>query len=236
MKGNLLIVDDEVGVRESLNRYFQQLNYQVDTVSDGEDAIKVLKSRSIDLVILDVNLGIDDGFEICQKIRELTGGGTGIILISGIKKDPFDQVVGLEVGADAYITKPFETRFLEAQVKAILRRIQSKRSGGTNMGWFVVDDYLKINFEKCKVQAGEIALDLSTREADMLKYLIQRAGKPCSRSDLIDEVWGYESGGDINDSAVNVFVFKLRKKIEQDPENPIYIQSVHGIGYRFKDL
>jgi DNA-binding response OmpR family regulator len=164
------------------------------------------------------------------------GDRVGVIMISGIKREMIDRVVGLELGADVYLTKPFETRELLAQVRALLRRVNSRLSQGDDPGWFVVDDGLRIHFGRRLVYAHGQDAQLTRLEFDLLKFLVDHAGIPCGRSDLVDAVWGYEAGGDVSDSAVNSCVAKLRSKIEPDLNHPRYILSVHGIGYKFKDL
>jgi len=141
------------------------------------------------------------------------------------------------VGADVYMTKPFETRELLAQVRALLRRIQAQNAGGQAAGWLVVDDRLRIHLEQRQVEADGEEIHLTRLEFDLLRYLCQRPGLPHARADLIDAVWGYdEAGWDVSDAAVNTCVAKLRAKIEPDPAKPRYILSVHGVGYRFKPL
>jgi len=154
-------------------------------------------------------------------------------MISGIRKEAVDKIVGLELGADVYMTKPFEASELLAQVRALLRRMQVEKQVATT-GWLMADDYLRINFKGRTVKAGGKEVHLTKLEFDLLKYLADRSGIPVARSDLIDNVWGYEAGGDISDGAVNVAITKLRAKIEPDPANPRYIHSKHGIGYYFK--
>ena len=154
-------------------------------------------------------------------------------MISGILKEAVDKIVGLELGADVYLTKPFETRELLAQTKALLRRMQSQKQVAQT-GWSVVDGHLRINFERRIVEAGGKPVHLTKLEFDLLKYLAERTGMPVGRSDLIDNVWGYEAGEDTLDSAVNTAINKLRSKIEPDPAKPRYIHSEHGIGYRFE--
>jgi DNA-binding response OmpR family regulator len=188
-----------------------------------------------DLVILDVVLPKKDGLEVCQAIRSRLGHSTGIIMISGIKKEMVDRVVGLEIGADVYLTKPFETRELLAQVRALLRRSAAQTAGGEAAGWFVVDDHLRINFDRRQVEVSGQEVHLTALEFDLLRYLAERPGVPCARADLIDAVWGYdEAAWETSDSAVNTKVATLRAKIEPDASNPRYILSLHGVGYRFK--
>lgn len=232
MDGKILIVDDEEGIRNSLGEYFARQGFTTILAEDGIQALDKVKEKRPDVVILDVQLPFLDGLEVCKKIRQESGESTGIIMISGILREAVDKIVGLELGADAYITKPFETRELLAQVKALLRRMQSQKQVAQT-GWFVVDDYLRINFERRIVEAGDSEIHLTKLEFDLLKYLAERLGMPVGRSDLIDNVWGYEAGGETLDSAVNTAVTKLRSKIEPDQANPRYIHSVHGIGYRF---
>ena len=237
MEAKLLIVEDEEHLRSSLQEYFEREGFGVAVAENGTRALAVLNEVNPDLIILDVQLPHVNGLEVCQVVRQQVGHSTSIIMISGIKKEMLDRVVGLEVGADVYMTKPFETRELLAQVRALLRRIKARDAHGKAAGWFVVNDYLRIHFDQRLVEAGGREVHLTRLEFDLLKYLVQRSGLPCARADLIDAVWGYdEAGWDVSDAAVNTCVAKLRAKIEPDPVNPHYIHSVHGVGYRFKAL
>lgn len=232
----MLIVEDEERLRLSLQDYFEREGFQVSAAAEGDKALQRLEEESFDLVILDVQLPQVDGLEICRQIRQRRGEDVGVIMVSGIKKELVDRVVGLELGADVYLTKPFETRELLAQARALLRRVKSRHGGDRESGWFVVDDYLRFHFGRRLVQAGGKDVHLTRLEFDLLKYLAERPGIPCGRSDLVDEVWGYEAGGDITDNAVNTCIAKLRAKIEPDLDNLRYILSVHGIGYKFKEM
>jgi DNA-binding response OmpR family regulator len=237
MTAKLLIVDDEENVRTSLQDYFQREGYKVQIAADGPQALSILNGFDADLIILDVNLPpFEDGFEVCRLVRQEFGHSIGIIMISGTKKDFVDRVVGLEIGADDYIIKPFETRELLARVKAVQRRQVIHPTPGKSAEWLVIDEHLRINFDKRLVEAGGEEVHLTVKEFDLLKYLIERAGKPCGRSDIIDNIWEPEGGWDTYDAAINVCVARLRAKIEQDSSNPVYIQSVRGIGYRFKEF
>jgi DNA-binding response OmpR family regulator len=233
MDGKILIVDDEKGVRNSLGEYFTRQGFTTILAEDGVQALEKIREKEPEVVILDVHLPLLDGLEVCKKIRQESGQSMGIIMISDIRKEMVDRVVGLELGADVYTPKPFETRELLAQVKALLRRLQSQKQVAQT-GWFVVDDHLRINFDRRIVEAGGRQVHLTKLEFDLLKYLAERPGMPVGRSDLIDNVWGYEAGGETLDSAVNSAVTKLRSKLEPDQANPRYIHSVHGIGYRFE--
>jgi DNA-binding response OmpR family regulator len=233
MDEKLLIVDDEEGIRFSLGEYFTRLGYQVSLAEDGVKALEKIIIDRPDVTILDVQLPYMDGLELCNKVRHLVGQSIGIIMISGVRRETIDKVVGLELGADVYITKPFETAELSAQVKALLRRLRTQNQRDS-AGWDFEDGYLRIDFNKRLIEAQSKEVRLTKLEFDLLKYLVERQGTPVGRSDLVDNVWGYEAGGDINDGAVNTAVAKLRAKIEPDTANPRYIQSVHGVGYRFK--
>lgn len=234
MRAKLLIVEDEERLRSSLQEYFEREGFTVAVAGDGMEALAMLDPVNPDLIILDVQLPSMDGLEVCQAIRRRLEHSAGILMISGIKRETVDRVVGLEVGADVYMTKPFETRELLAQVRALLRR--KVESGGEKAaGWFIVDSHLRIHFDRRLVRAAGEEVHLTRLEFDLLKYLAQRPGVPCARADLIDAIWGYdEAGWDVSDAAVNTCIAKLRAKIEPDPANPRYIQSVHAVGYRFK--
>jgi len=237
MEAKLLIVEDKDQLRASLQEYFEHEGFSVSVAADGAAALEMLDEVRPDLIVLDVQLPQVDGLEVCRTIRQRSGHEVGIVMVSGIKKEMLDRIVGLEVGADVYMTKPFETRELLAQVRAILRRIKAQTAPGDMAGWFVVDDHLRIHFERQQVQLEGQEVHLTPLEFKLLKYLAQRPGVPCARADLIDAVWGYEEPGwDVSDSAVNTCIAKLRGKIEPDPTHPRYIQSVHGIGYRFRAL
>jgi len=228
----LLIVEDEARLRSSLQEYFEREGFDVAVAHDGATGLALLGKVNPHLMILDVQLPSMDGLEVCRAVRRQVGGSVGIIMISGIKREMVDRVVGLELGADVYLTKPFETRELLAQVRALLRRIQAQNASGEAAGWLVVDDHLRIHFEQRLVEAGSQEIHLTRLEFDLLKYLARRPGLPCARADLIDVVWGYDQAGwDVSDAAVNTCIAKLRAKIEPDPADPRYILSVHGVGY-----
>lgn len=233
MNEKLLVVDDEEGIRDSLGEYFIRQGYQVSLAEDGVKALDKIKIDRPDVIILDVQLPYMDGLELCNQVRHLVGQSIGLIMISGVRRETVDKVVGLELGADVYITKPFETTELSAQVKALLRRLRTQNQPNSPV-WDFDDGYLSINFKKRLVERQGHELHLTKLEFDLLKYLVEKQGIPVGRADLVDDVWGYEAGGDITDRAVNTAVAKLRAKIEPDPANPRYIQSVHGVGYRFK--
>ena len=234
MKANLLIVDDNEGVRTSLKDYFSREGYAVTVAEDGAAALAALAQARPDLIILDVQLPDpdQDGLDVCKTIRQRMGQTVGIIMISGVKMEMLDRVVGLEVGADVYMLKPFETQVLLAQVRATLRRVKARSTHDEASGWLIVDEYLRIHLEQRRVIAGGREVQLTLQEWALLSYLVQHPGTCCSRADLIDAVWGYEEG--VSDAALYSCIARLRAKIEPDPTHPRYIVSVHGMGYRFQ--
>ena len=233
MNEKLLIVDDEEGIRYSLGEYFTKQGYQVYLAEDGLKALERMKIERPDVIILDIQLPQMDGLEFCNKVRSEVGQAVGIIMISGVRRETIDKVVGLEMGADVYITKPFDIAELAAQVKALMRRLRAQNQLDL-AEWDFEDDHLRIDIKKRLVEADSKEVRLTRLEFNLLKYLVEQRGIPVGRSDLVDNVWGYEAGGDINDGAVNTVIARLRAKIEPDPANPLYVLSVHGVGYRFK--
>lgn len=231
MDAKLLIVEDDAHVRTSLMDYFAREGFTVTVAEDGAEALIALGRMRPDLVVLDVQLPHKDGLEVCQALRRQMGQAIGIIMISGSKREMLDRVVGLEVGADVYMTKPFETRELLAQARALLRSVKAQMAGGEASGWLVVDERLRIHFEQRRVEVSGREVHLTPQEFELLRYLVQHRGICCARADLLDAVWPYEDG--VSDSALNTTIARLRSKIEPTPANPRYIESVHGVGYRF---
>ncbi len=230
MKTKLLVVEDHEHLRLTLQDYFEREGFDVIVTKDGDQALSVLDKVKPDLIILDVGLPHKDGLEVCRAARHRFGQAIGIVMISGAKKEDVDKIIGLEVGADVYITKPVENNVLRSQVRALLRRIQAQSVPGDLAGWFVIDE-LRIHFEGRRAQVGDQEITLAPLEFDLLKYLIQNAGKACPREDTKDAVWG--PGTNVSDEALNTLIAKLRRKIEPEPANPRYIKKVQGVGYRF---
>lgn len=232
MEARLLIVEDEAPLRESLAEYFTNIGYTVAVAADGKQALAEFDLARPELVILDVQVPFKDGLEVCQAMRQRAGHTVIIIMISGVKREMLDRVVGLEVGADVYMTKPFATRELEAQARALLRTHRASTATGEDAGWLVVDERLRIHFDRRLVEAGGREVHLTPQEFELLRFLVLHPGKCCARADLIDAVWRLEDG--VSDSALNTTIARLRAKIEFDAGSPRYIESVHGVGYRFK--
>ncbi len=231
----LLIVDDEPHVRSSLQEYFGREGFQVDVAADGPSALAALDGFRPDLVILDVQLlphPTMSGLELCRELRSRYGQGVGIIMISGVRREEVDQIVGFELGADHYLLKPVSNRLLLAQVKALLRTLRARQSEAEGGGWYEVDEQLRIHLQRHLVEVGGASVTLTTQEFAVLAYLLQHYGEPVTRTDLIEAVWKYEEG--VSDAAVNTCVARLRKKIEPDPAHPRYIHTRYDLGYRFE--
>ncbi len=224
----LLIVDDEKLLVKGIKFNFEQDGYTCEVAYDGEEAVKMAKDKSIDLIILDLMLPKVDGLSACQKIREFS---TVPIVMLTAKSEDMDKIMGLEYGADDYLTKPFNILELKARVKAILRRVTQgdKKDGAKTVT--VGGISLDYNFRRATV--GDKTIDLTSKEFDLLDLFISNAGKVYSRENLLDIVWGYDYPGDIR--TVDVHVRRLREKIEPDPAHPVFIHTKWGVGYYYKE-
>lgn len=224
----ILIVDDEKLLVKGIKFNFEQDGYTVETAYDGEEALRLAKDKSIDIIILDLMLPKIDGLSVCQKIRDFSR--VPIIMLTA-KADDIDKILGLEYGADDYLTKPFNILELKARVKAILRRSRQaktaeKKRTESDDGNPEIDD----NLRKIKIDGRWI--ELTSKEFDLMDLFINNPGKVYSRENLLDIVWGYDYPGDIR--TVDVHVRRLREKIEPNPATPAYILTKWGVGYYFK--
>jgi DNA-binding response OmpR family regulator len=220
----ILVVEDEpdiaLGLRDDLTRQ----GYHVETVGDGTTAIARATSEPWDLILLDVMLPNADGFEVCRELRRLRIR-TSIILLTA-KAHEAEKVLGLELGADDYVTKPFSPRELRARIKAVLRRGDVEETLGIQRFGDV-----EVDFDRAEVRKNGHPVDLTALELRLLKAFLVRRGRVLTREQLIDLAW--ESGLNVNDRAVDTHVLNLRKKIETQPAEPRFIRGVRGIGYRF---
>jgi two-component system response regulator VicR len=222
----VLVVDDEKPIVDILKYNLTKEGYNVLVAYDGEEAIKVAESASPDLVLLDIMLPKIDGFSVCKKLREKM---TCPIIMLTAKGEEVDKVLGLELGADDYVTKPFSMRELMARVKANLRRtVLADPAGEQNV--IKVRD-LELDLKSYQLKKNGVPLELTFREFELIKFLATQAGQVFSREKLLEEVWGYEYYGDIR--TVDVTVRRLREKVEDDAANPTYILTKRGIGYYF---
>jgi DNA-binding response OmpR family regulator len=239
----ILVVDDESILVETIDYNLKQAGYQVITAADGASALEAARRETPDLIILDIMLPEMDGLEVCRQLRRESNTATTPIMMLTAKGDEIDKVVGLEIGADDYVTKPFGRRELLARVRALLRRAEypaaseehttQETSGeAPRPGRELVADPLRIDLAGRRVFSRGQELELQPKQFDLLVYLVRNRGTVLTRDQLLQNVWGYDYVGDTR--TVDVHVRWLREKIEEDPANPQLIQTVRGVGYRFK--
>lgn len=228
MSKKILIVDDEKPISDIIKFNLAKEGYELDTAFDGDEALKKVYQFQPDLVLLDVMLPKLDGFQVCRKIRE--SFNMPIIMLTA-KEEEVDKVLGFELGADDYITKPFGMRELIARVKANIRRVElvDVDAGGTNI---IVTGKLAIDLDRYEVKKDNEIIELTLREFELLKFLATQANQIFTREQLLKDVWGYEYFGDIR--TVDVTVRRLREKVEDDSSEPSYIMTKRGVGYYFK--
>lgn len=224
----VLVVDDEKLIVKGIRFSLEQDGMEVDCAYDGEEALEAAKKKEYDVVLLDVMLPKMTGFEVCQQIREFSN--MPIIMLTA-KGDDMDKILGLEYGADDYITKPFNILEVKARIKAIMRR-SSKKSSETQAKVIKFED-LKIDCESRRVYVNNKEVNLTAKEFDLLELLIFNPNKVYSRENLLNIVWGYDYPGDVR--TVDVHIRRLREKIEDNPSEPKYIHTKWGVGYFFQD-
>lgn len=223
----ILVVDDEAHIVELISYNLCAAGYTVITANNGIDAVKIAKDEKPRLILLDLMIPGIDGFDVCKEVRsdkELKN--TSIIMLTA-KGEEFDKILGLELGADDYITKPFSVRELLARVKAVLRRTGVVKDENEV---FTSGD-LKVSFERREVLINNTKVDLTLKEFELLDILIKNKGKILTRDTLLDKIWGYEYIGETR--TVDVHIRYIRKKIESDDKNPKFIETIRGVGYRF---
>ena len=225
----VLIIEDEKPISDIIKFNLTKEGYEVETAYDGQEGLEKALSCGCSLVLLDIMLPIMSGFEVCKKIRETSE--VPIIMLTA-KEEEADKVLGLELGADDYITKPFGMRELLARIKANLRRSELMADKEGAPSDVQVFGRLEIDMNRYEVRKDGKPLDLTLREFELLRYLATRDDKVFSREQLLEDVWGYEYYGDIR--TVDVTIRRLREKLEDDPGDPGYIITKRGIGYFFK--
>jgi two-component system, OmpR family, alkaline phosphatase synthesis response regulator PhoP len=228
---NVLIIEDDKNISNLLQIHVKDLNCNVDINNNGREGYERASSFKYDLIILDVMLPEMDGINICQKLRALENY-TPILMLTA-KSEEFDKVLGLESGADDYLTKPFGIRELIARVKGILRRSDQAVSAYAQNKNYIKFKGLEIDLEKRKVLLDGHRIDLTPKEFDVLLLLATHPGKSFDRERLLSKVWGYDFQG--YEHTVNSHINRLRAKIEKDLSNPQYILTTWGVGYRFND-
>ncbi|WP_129596307.1 response regulator YycF [Anaerophilus nitritogenes] len=227
MGRKVLVVDDEKSISDILKFNLEKEGYDVSVSFDGQDAVKKTYEVEPDLILLDVMLPKMDGFQVCKKIRE--NFNMPILMITA-KEEEVDKVLGLELGADDYITKPFSIRELLARVKANIRRIDN--NGSNDKMNNIISGDLNIDVNKYEVKKRDQIIELTLREFELLKYLATQENQVFTREQLLEEVWGYEYYGDIR--TVDVTIRRLREKVEDHSSNPKYILTKRGVGYYFR--
>ncbi len=221
----ILIIEDERRMVEALRDAFEHHGFEVCSSLDGEEGLKLTLSETPDLIVLDLMLPRKDGIEVCRDLRA-KGINTPIIMLTARSEEP-DRVAGLELGADDYVTKPFSVRELVARVKAILRRAGS----AAKIGDQVQIGEVTVDLKKYVVHREGLELPLTDHEARLLRYFLVHSEEVIPRDRLLDEIWGYDSYPTTR--TVDTFIYRLRQKIEVDPQKPRHFATVHGVGYKF---
>jgi DNA-binding response OmpR family regulator len=219
----ILVVEDEPDIALGMEDDLRRFDYEVHTVGDGESAIRRARAEQWDLILLDVMLPRVDGFEVCRELRRARIK-TPIILLTA-KAQEAEKVMGLELGADDYVTKPFSPRELRARIVALLRRTGEHSLGMSRFG------DLEVDFDAAEARRSGTPVDLTALEFRLLKTFVERRGRALTREQLIEAAW--ERGTNVNDRVVDTHILNLRKKIETKPDEPRLIVGVRGIGYRF---
>ena len=229
----ILVVEDQKDINDLISLNLESLNFHVTQCQDGSQGLELASTSNFDAILLDIMLPGMDGLQICQSLRAKSIH-TPILMLTA-KKSEADRVVGLEVGADDYLTKPFSVLELQARVKALLRRVEfhSARQDTHSNHVTVSAKNLEIDESRHQVKANGKKINLTAKEFDLLIYLAKHPGEVFSRDQLLDAVWGYQHSG--YEHTVNSHINRLRSKIEQEPAQPHFIHTVWGVGYKFDD-
>ena len=231
MKKHILVVEDDSHIRLGVSEALKSENYEVSEVSNGTQVLPLVKQRHPDLIILDIMLPGKNGFDVCRELRA-SDDGTPVLMLTA-KGQEIDKVVGLELGADDYVTKPFGIRELLARVHALLRRAEPH---GKPTPWELPPEigFGNVNVDTAAMRGtrGKAKFELSARELKLLALFFRKAGDVISRNEILDQVWGIEYYGTTR--TLDQVIVKLRQKIENDPANPAHLLTVHGVGYRLE--
>ena len=235
MKNKILVVDDEQSIVTLLQYNLEQAGYEVITAMDGEEGKQKAETQSPDFIVLDLMLPKIDGMEVCKQLRQKSIM-TPILMLTA-KDDELDKIIGLELGADDYMVKPFSPREVLARVKAILRRTQvqagSVDQSDKETGQLLLIGNLKIDPEKYEAYFNGNQLELTLKEFELLLYLAQNKGRVLTRDQLLSSVWNYDFAGDTR--IVDVHISHLREKVEVDTKKPVYIKTIRGLGYKLEE-
>ncbi|MBR5152972.1 MAG: response regulator transcription factor [Clostridia bacterium] len=227
-KQTVLIVDDEVNICELVRLYVEKEGYHAIIANDGQQAIDMFKKHAPDLILLDIMLPVKDGWQVCREVR--SSSNTPVIMLTA-KGETFDKVLGLELGADDYIVKPFEPKELVARIKAVLRRAENQAQNEEEEDKELRFDGLTVNQSTYEVYLDGNKLEMPPKEFELLYFLAKNTNKVFTRDQLLDEIWGYEFFGDSR--TVDVHVKRIREKIE-GAERPWALKTVWGVGYKFE--
>ena len=224
----ILVVDDDTNICELLRLYLTKEGYQVTTANDGEEGLDKFNQVKPDMVLLDVMMPKMDGLEVCRRIRKL--GNTPVMMLTA-KGETFDKVLGLELGADDYVVKPFDAKEVVARVKAVLRRTQSKNDNAEESKKVVTYDKLEINIANYELKVNGVQIDTPPKELELIYHFASNPNRVFTRDQLLDEVWGFEFYGDSR--TVDVHVKRLREKLE-GVSDKWELKTVWGVGYKFE--
>jgi two-component system, OmpR family, alkaline phosphatase synthesis response regulator PhoP len=228
MNKRILLVEDEAGLVMTLTDRLRNEGYLVETSGDGEDALARATSESFDLIILDLMLPMRSGLDVCRDLRQ-RNNQTPVMMLTA-RGQIVDKVVGLKIGADDYLTKPFEMLELLARVEALLRRMPATNSAHSEYDTYQFGP-IRVDLRRAEISSDNQPIDLSALEFRLLRYFIEHRGETLSRDELLNEVWGYNAL--VSTRTVDVHVAWLRQKLEPHPRHPRFILTVHGLGYKF---
>jgi two-component system alkaline phosphatase synthesis response regulator PhoP len=233
MSGRILLIEDEPGLLMTLTDRLLSEGFAVETATDGEAGLERALAETFDLIILDVGLPRKNGFDVCRDLRQRRIGVPIIMLTA--RGQVVDKVVGLKIGADDYVTKPFEMMELLARIEALLRRVPAGQGAAGDAAAGASDVYqfgvIRADFRRAEVTREGVPLELSAREFKLLRYLVEHRGATISRDELLNEVWGYNAMPSTR--TVDVHIAWLRQKLEPNPHYPQFILTIHGLGYKF---
>ncbi|MDK2950869.1 MAG: hypothetical protein PWQ77_534 [Kosmotogales bacterium] len=232
-KKTILVVDDEPSIVELLTFNLKKEGYEVLKAYDSEETLKIIEDNDVNMFIVDIMLPGMDGFELVRNLRASEKFRQTPVIFLSAKSEEFDKVLGLELGADDYITKPFSVREVLARIRAVFRRIQQSVQTKEERPKKISARDLEIDTEKYEVKVRNKMVSLTPLEFELLRFLAENEGKVFSRDVLLDKLWGYDYYGDTR--TVDVHIRRLRTKIEEDASNPKYIVTVRGKGYKFRD-
>jgi two-component system, OmpR family, response regulator RpaB len=231
-KERILVVDDEASIRRILETRLSMIGYDVVTAADGEEALETFRETIPDLV-LDVMMPKLDGYGVCQELRKESD--VPIIMLTALG-DVADRITGLELGADDYVVKPFSPKELEARIRSVLRRVDKNNLNGIPSSGVIQIGSIRVDTNKRQVYKGDERIRLTGMEFSLLELLVSRSGEAFSRSEILQEVWGYTPERHVDTRVVDVHISRLRAKLEEDPSNPELILTARGTGYLFQRI